>query len=1061
MRHAPPGTYNRPLSPAVQAALQRLADSANMIVWMTNAHGACIYLNPQARSLLPASEVLYQADWMRFVHPDDAQFVRSQFSQAYLTQTQYQSEYRVVRSDGSVRWVLDSAAPRFDEQGDFLGYNGTLLDVTAQHKALDDLEKSEQKYRLLAENASDLICHCDDKGQYLYVSPSYAAFTGIDVESCEKHNVFESMHPDDMERLRKELRRQIESGVEGQVVEVRKRHWSGKYVWVGSKIKLIFGHDKKTVVGAVTISRDITKERDARIETERLSAENKSIIENSLDIIAVLDQDGVVLSVNPAAREIHGYELNEILGRNYFEFLHSDDLENSKLNKAKLLSDGQPLRNIEARYIRKNGQIALLSSSVRWDAVKKQMYVIARDVTEVYKAKADLQRTNDHLNRTLESIGDAFVSIDNDWHITYANKKTASLLGIGRENLLGRSILEVIPGLSGSSTFSYIDSAMRARENTFFEVYYEPVGWWIEARLYPYDDGLSIFFQDITEKKRAADAIKESESRFREMIDLTPAGYIALDSAGNVVEVNPALCAMSGYSAEDLIGRFVLDLMPSCPLGGGYRQKGGAMSAERHEIVMQHKDGRQIHMLGNLTIKRDAEGNPLTLTAFLTDITERKDFETELEKIANHDALTGLPNRTLLRQRLEQMLGNSKGEPVAVMFIDLDRFKEVNDSMGHSLGDRLLQQVATRLKSAMRPSDIIARLGGDEFIVVAHCSSGRDSACDIASRLIDALTVQFYIDGNEIVIGASIGISMYPDDALTEERLFQNADTAMYHAKATDTNRYMFFERLMNEQATRHMLIKSALRRALDRNEFVLHYQPRVTLKTMSICGMEALIRWDHPDLGMISPAEFIPIAEDSGLIGAIGHWVLDEACRHTRHLNETTDCRLSVSVNLSAQQLRDAEVVTQVAEVLEKWQLPAELLELELTETALVKDMDRSADVLKKLKSLGVLLSVDDFGTGYSGLSYLKRFPMDILKLDRSFITQQPEGITGHEFIKALVDMAHALKLSVVAEGIENKDLLRLVQECACDEGQGYYLSKPMPFSSLKEFVLKHHNVE
>lgn len=1061
MLHALPGTHNRPLSPPLQAALQRLADSATMVVWMTDTDGTCIYLNPKARSLLPASEVLYQADWMRFVHPDDARFVWLQFSQALQEKTEYQSEYRVVRSDGSVRWVLDSAAPRFDEQGKFVGYNGTLLDVTAQHKALDDLEKSEQKYRLLAENASDLICHCDSKGQYLYVSPSYAAFIGIDGASCEKHNVFQSMHSDDMEILRKELRGQMESGVEGQAVEVRKRRKNGEYVWVGSKIKLIFGSDKKTVVGAVTISRDITKERDARIEAERLSAENRDIIENSLDIIATLDQDGIGLSINPAAKEIHGYELDEILGKNYFEFLHMDDLENSNLNRTKLLSDGQPLRNIEARYIRKDGEAVLLSSSIRWDAVKKQMYVIARDITEVCRAKADLQRTNEHLNRTLESIGDAFVSIDNAWRITYANKQAATFLGIEPESLPGKAILKVIPGLSTSSVFSYIESAMRTKENIFCEIYYEPVGWWIEARLYPYEEGLSIFFQDITQKKQAADAIKESEGRFREMIDLTPAGYIALNSVGNVVEVNPALCAMSGYAAEDLIGRFVLDFMPSCPLGGAYRQQGGTMSAERHEIVMKHKDGGQIYLLGNLTIKRDAEGHPLSLTAFLTDITERKNFETELEKIATHDGLTGLPNRTLLRRRLKQMLVNSKGESVAVMFIDLDRFKEVNDSMGHSLGDNLLQQVATRLKLAIRPGDTIARLGGDEFIVVAHCVEGRNSACDIARRLIGALTVPFHIDGNEIVIGTSIGISMYPDDALTEEHLFQNADTAMYHAKATDTNRHMFFERHMNEQATRHMLIKNALRRALERNEFVLHYQPRVTLKTMSICGVEALIRWDHPEMGMISPAEFIPIAEDSGLIGAIGHWVLDEACRHIKHLNEATGCHLSVSVNLSAQQLKDTEVVKHVTEVLEKWRLPAERLELELTETALVKDMDRSADVLKKLKSLGVLLSVDDFGTGYSGLSYLKRFPMDILKLDRSFITQQPEGITGHEFIKALVDMAHALKLSVVAEGIENERLLRLVQGCACDEVQGYYLSKPIPFASLKEFIFKRKNAK
>jgi diguanylate cyclase (GGDEF)-like protein len=388
------------------------------------------------------------------------------------------------------------------------------------------------------------------------------------------------------------------------------------------------------------------------------------------------------------------------------------------------------------------------------------------------------------------------------------------------------------------------------------------------------------------------------------------------------------------------------------------------------------------------------------------------------------------------------------------MFIDLDRFKEVNDSMGHSPGDALLRQVAVRLQANMRPGDIVARLGGDEFVVTAHCSEGRNSAGAIAQKLLTALAAPFEIEGLSVVISASIGISMFAEDARTKELLFQNADTAMYRAKAAGRNSYRFFETEMSTEAKLRMTLERSLRFALERQEFELHYQPRIDLKTMAVVGMEALIRWNHPQLGRIPPMQFIPIAEECGLIESIGQWVLTEACMQTVHLSTKLRRQLQLSVNLSARQLNCPTLVEQVSEALDKSGLLPAMLELELTETALVDDIDKSVEVLQRLKALGLLLSVDDFGTGYSGLSYLKRFPVDILKLDRSFVLQQSEGVSSFEFIKAFVDMAHALKLLVVAEGIENAETLALLQESDCDGGQGYYLARPLPIHELQEFL-------
>jgi diguanylate cyclase (GGDEF)-like protein len=444
----------------------------------------------------------------------------------------------------------------------------------------------------------------------------------------------------------------------------------------------------------------------------------------------------------------------------------------------------------------------------------------------------------------------------------------------------------------------------------------------------------------------------------------------------------------------------------------------------------------------------------LSFSAFITDITERKQAESRLEQLATRDVLTGLPNRVWLNQHLKTILGEAGNtSSTTVLFIDLNRFKEVNDSLGHAAGDSLLQQVSHRLESCMRPGDVVARLGGDEFVVAANCA-GRDAAGAIAQRLLAALTLPFSVHELEIHVGASIGISLADQDSPTPELLFQNADTAMYRAKAAGDSAYQFFEPEMSQEVKRKLQLEVAIRRALDLGQFELYYQPRVDLRTMRVHGMEALLRWNHPEFGQISPLQFIPIAEERGHIVAIGRWVLREACLQARRFRDRHGLMLHVSVNVSARQLQSGDLVADVEQALQESGLPPDALELELTESALIEDTEQSAMILQRLKQLGITLSLDDFGTGYSSLSYLKRFPVDVMKLDRSFFHEQSFSVGNNNFVKAIIDMAHALGLIVVAEGIETEEVMHALREAACDGGQGYLFARPLPLGEFDRFL-------
>ncbi len=798
-----------------QEAVYRLVENAPMIVWESDTTGRCTYLNPASLADIDTPGAVHVEHWGRLIHPDDAQRVGQALREARQKRLEYQLTYRIVRRDGSARWVAETAAPRLDADGVLQGYAGTLVDVSESQEARANLARSAAEHKLLTENARDLISYSDANNMYVYASPSHKDTLGYDPHELIGTPLFDYIHPDDL----KPSKTPPDKNRRG-LLNIRFRHKNGTWVWLGANTRTIRDPQTGARLGIVAIARDITTQLQSERELARREERFRSLTTLSSDW--------------------------------YWE------------------TDAQ----------------------IRFNFVSEGIYT----------------RLGPKVSQLLGTTYDMHV----------ADTKDPGYLACAASIAARRSFHDVIIPVNSLA---------------------EP-----------------------------------GTVRF-------------LRISGEPFSENGEFCGYRGVSR---------------------------------------------------------------------DVTEEVRTAQALEHLATRDILTELPNRARLQHCLKERLdAHHKGPTQAVFFIDLDNFKEVNDSLGHAAGDMLLKEIAARLLQCIRADDTVARLGGDEFVVLAECCDGASSAARLAEKLCVALDQPVLIEEHEVRAGASIGISMFPQDGETSEMLLQNADTALYRAKAAGGNTYRFYTEEMGAASRSRMLLQGALRHALTRDEFVVHYQPRVDLKSQKIIGVEALLRWTHPQLGAISPTVFIPLAEESGLIDDITDWVLQRATAQVQAWSLQYGTPLRISVNLSARQLHNKRILSSVVYALCTSGLPPIQLELELTETALMEDTEVAVSLLKDLKGLGVRLSVDDFGTGYSSLAYLRRFPLDSLKLDRSFLQQHHEDeVSPWKLAKAMINLAHTLDLSVVAEGVEYQEQLVFLRTTACNEIQGACISVPLAATDLEKLL-------
>ncbi|MGH8808861.1 MAG: putative bifunctional diguanylate cyclase/phosphodiesterase [Noviherbaspirillum sp.] len=570
------------------------------------------------------------------------------------------------------------------------------------------------------------------------------------------------------------------------------------------------------------------------------------------------------------------------------------------------------------------------------------------------------------------------------------------------------------------------------------------------------------FIQDITQRKQSEQALHEAERRFRSLFENAVEGIFQSTPDKGYLAVNPALACMYGYASPQQMIATLRDIDHQLYVDPRRRGEFLRLMSTHEQVInfesqVRRRDGNVIWISENARVVRGPGDAILFFEGTVVDITERKAFEEKVRHQATHDALTGLPNRNLLHDRLQQAILNAQrsGGIAAVAFIDLDQFKFVNDSLGHQVGDELLKVVTARLKSCLRASDTVARQGGDEFVLVLSNQKNTESVTDMVRRIIAAVAEPWSVNGLELHVTCSVGVSVFPADGKDAETLLRNADSAMYKAKELGRNNFEYFAAEMNLHATEHLEMLNSLRYALASDEFMLEYQPKVHLASGRVVGAEALIRWRSASRGLVPPASFIPLAEESGMIIAIGEWVLRTACAQNVAWQRAGFPAIPISVNLSPRQLVRNDIVRLVADVLQSTGLDARHLELEITETVVMRDVDKSLATLKKLKELGVKISIDDFGTGYSSLNYLKRFPVDTLKIDRSFVHDIATDQDGAAIVKAMISLAHILNLQVVAEGVEAEEQCRFLMDNGCDEVQGYYFGRPLSVDAFAQNFL------
>jgi diguanylate cyclase (GGDEF)-like protein/PAS domain S-box-containing protein len=558
-------------------------------------------------------------------------------------------------------------------------------------------------------------------------------------------------------------------------------------------------------------------------------------------------------------------------------------------------------------------------------------------------------------------------------------------------------------------------------------------------------------------QRRAMDAARAGEALYRVTFEKAAAGIAHNTLDGKFIRANAEYCALVGYTQGELRARTFMDVLhpddvPSPEAMQRVLRDGGIKEVIRHV----RKDGAVRACLTAVSVVRDAAGQPQYFVAMVQDVTERNEAQAKLLHQTHYDTLTGLPNRMLLLDRLGQVLRRAeRGErTVGALFVNLDRFKAVNDTFGHSCGDELLRAAAERLSHAVRAEDTVAHVGGDEFVVVLAELADARSAAQVAGKIVEAFTSPFTLAGREVFVTASVGIAIYPGDGEEGEALIRNANAAMARAKQIGRNNFQYYAANMNERAAEKLLLEADLRRALERNEFLLHYQPKVTLATGRISGVEALLRWQRADGKLVSPGDFIPLLEETGMIGAVGAWVIRAACAQIRQWQQDGFVPVPVAVNVSTRQFLLTDIDAVVGSALGEFGVEPRLLEIEITESDVMQDRDRVVPVLSALNARGVRIAVDDFGTGYSSLGYLAQLPVQTLKIDRSFIIRMNKEPNAMTLVSTMISLAHSLRLKVVAEGVETENQSSLLRLLRCDEMQGYLFSRPIPAENCIRYL-------
>lgn len=1026
-------------------------------------------------------EVTYEA-FLQRIHPDDREAFNKDYLDSVAEHRVHDIDIRLVMDDGSIKYIHTRGITHYDDAGHPVRTVGTLLDMTPRRLTELAFAQSEKRYRDLVETLSELIWETDASGNITYVSPAIDRLTGYRSEEVLGKPfsflmpVSEAGHV--TERMRKAVaQKEPLCDIESAIV-----HKDGTKIEVEANITPVF--DGGTVVGYRGIIHDISEAKRAEASLKKSETQLGNALALSRAAPWEYDVASNLFTFNDMFYAIFGTTAEEMGGYHMTpeeyarRFVVPDDIPAvaGEIQLALETTDPNFSREVQHRFLYANGEVGNIA--VKIQVVQDESgrtiktYGVNQDITSRKRMEEELNLSKAMAATAVECSMEGILIVDANMKVISHNhvfmemwrapkwimetsENTPWLTYLSLQTMDPDAYLERVhylyahPAESANDMLDLKDGRVFQRESVPL---YDQNGKYL---------GRAWFFRDITERMCADQALRESEENFRAIFSTVREGiFVTEPDTGRFVEVNPSGCKMFGYTRDELIGGTIGMISsgePPYTLEGAIKERHSEVGdgAPGFDWHCRTRDGRLFWAA--VSLQRGMFRGREFLFATVWDITERKKAEKTILEMACYDSLTGLNNRRVFIEELERAISLAERSDVglAVLYLDLDQFKDINDILGHRVGDLLLAQVSQRLQEHARDGDTVARVGGDEFAVIMADLEDPEDAALLSQRLLKILGEPYFIEGNEIRSGTSIGIATYGADSPDAEALITHADVALYRAKAEGRGTFRYFTDAMDREVKARVLLASELRAAISRNELELYYQPQVDLTTGDIVGVEALLRWHHPERGMIGPLEFIFAAERAGLIIDLGRWVMHESCRQAKIWLDMKIIPDFVAINLSALQFKTpGELESDVDAVLDEFDLPPRKLELELTETVLMDASRRNSEALHRLRARGVRIAIDDFGTGYSSLDYLRCFHVDRIKIAQNFVSDIETVQGNRAIVRAALGLARELGIKVVAEGIETREQLDILKSWGCREGQGYYFARPLPAKDVTQLL-------
>lgn len=978
---------------------------------------------------------------------------------------------RHAMQHGVRRWTRTTMLPDVRGDGSVAGVFTVVSDIDQDLQLRRALQQKETQLRLITDNIGAPITYIDRELRFQFVNKPGELWAGRPAAEIVGAHLVDVLGADTLEKIRPYLERAFAGE---PVIYEREATWvQGNVRWIRNHLFPDHQPDG-SVAGIYTLLTDVSEDRRLREALAEREAAMRQFADRIPAAIAYLDPESRYTFVNAAFEAARGLPREQVLGRTTTEVLGEA-----------IATQNRPFleRALHGETVQFERLVELADGTERWFRVQEApdrdangeicgVYVIAIDIHERKLAELALRDSEQELRTTMESVPYPLAYIDADLRYRQTNSAYGYYTGFDPEDLIGRRLQDVFaaarfeaasPNLSRVLAGEKFDverliPGVHGRPDRWLRIRYTPRFNEAQEVIGFYSAGV-----DIDDLKRAEIELRHANSMLVSHFENTPLAVIEWGRDGRLLRWSPQAEKMFGWTYDELkeVEWHDWDLVYEEDLPHVRDIYDRMLSGQQRRVTSlnrnRRRDGRIIWCEWYNSSLLDENGEVLSVLSLGQDVTSRVLAEERLQHLATHDALTGLPNRVMLLDRLRQAIARARrsGLRVCTLFLDLDRFKEVNDTLGHRIGDELLREMAVRLGRVVRESDLLVRLSGDEFMVVLEQVADLDAPRMVAQKLLDEIREPSHIEGHEIYVSASVGLSLFPDDGDDAETLMRNADLAMYRAKGQGKNTFQMFTADMAAQGAEMRLLENALRSAIARQELELHYQPVFELASGTLIGAEALLRWHHPVRGLLSPGAFIHLAEESGLIHDVGNWVLDAALDQMRAW-QATGANIRMAINLSAGQFRAVHFTERFREKLRRSGCPATLIELEVTETSLLQDAEVAGRMLAELRALGVRVAIDDFGTGYSSLSHLKRFPIDTLKVDRSFVTDILNDADDAAIVSAVIALGQALQLEVTAEGVEHPEQREWLAKRGCHAVQGYLMGRPVPAAEFEQRYLR-----